>query len=88
MVKIKSFELDNKIIDTIRSHAEIRGLRCYLAKRTSDPSKKDYTVIVVPYNSGFANIFSGDSLKWVFDWHKPGPTSSNSFADTLGGPIQ
>jgi hypothetical protein len=88
LIKIKSWELDNKIIDTIRAHSEITGLRCYFGKRSTDPSKKDYTVLIVPFNSTFGNIYSGDSLKWVFDWHRPGPVSSNSFADTLGGQIR
>lgn len=87
-VKIKSWEIDNKLIDVIRAHPEIKGLRCYLAKRSDDLSKKDYTILIVPYNSEYANISSRGNLKWVYDWHKPAPASSNISADTLGGPIR
>lgn len=90
IVKLKSFELDSSLIKLIWNNPEIKGLRCYFAKRSSDTTKRDYTIIVIPMDNMYRNIKLNDTLHWALDWHKPNPPSSDaSFdADTLGGPIQ
>lgn len=66
LVYIRAFELDKMVIDTVRNHPEIWGLRLYLGKRPDSM----YTLVIVPKDKSNENI-TGKNL--MFDWNNPCP---------------
>lgn len=80
-VKLKSFEFSVEFLDQIKKIPEIRGFRCYLAKRTL-PEDSNYTLVLVGTNENNRNILIDNDpnipndkreVAYAFDWHKPCP---------------
>jgi len=76
-LNIRAFELDKLIVDTIRQHMEICGLRIYLGKRPDSM----YTLVIVPKDAANENIMDKN---WLFDWNNPCPPYCPPKAATIG----